>query len=95
MTSAGMLKKLIIHVTKGAIPFNRKEKPVNKNTISSLRFNNKGVKVIEARAKEEDFGNNGWVFFGLLATPAFILMDGSISLIISEGVRWQGCSMLK
>ncbi|MDP0563076.1 MAG: ribbon-helix-helix domain-containing protein [Candidatus Endonucleobacter sp. (ex Gigantidas childressi)] len=44
-------------MTKGAIPFNRKEKPVNKNTIISLRFDNKDVKVIEARAKEEGFEN--------------------------------------
>ena len=57
MTGAGMLRKLINHVTKGKITFNNKKNPSPKEGIISMRFNNKDVKEIEKRASKEGFEN--------------------------------------
>lgn len=57
MTGAGMLRKLISHLTKGQIPFNKKEKNGRKRDIISMRFNNQDVKKIEKRTTDEGFEN--------------------------------------
>lgn len=57
ITGAGMLRKLINHVTKDQIIFSTIKKDSPKEGIISMRFNNQDVKEIEKRANEEGFEN--------------------------------------